>query len=120
MGAVLRYGIGVGAIHLATGGFPWGTLVANVAGSFVIGAAATLTLPDGRMPARPAVRHFVMVGVCGGLTTFSIFSVETLALLQAGLGRVAGANLLASLLLWVPAAWVGSRMGRSLRPSADG
>ena len=60
--------------------FPWGTIIVNVAGSFIIGFFATLTGPDGRVMASTETRQFVMVGICGGYTTFSSFSLQTLNL----------------------------------------
>lgn len=58
--------------------FPWGTLLINVMGSFVIGFFGTLTGPDGRFFVASAGRQFVVVGICGGFTTFSSFSLQTL------------------------------------------
>src|SRR2546426_3822825 len=62
--------------------FPWGTLFVNVSGSFVIGLFATLTAPEGRWVVRPSGRNFFMTGVCGGYTTFSAFSLQTMMLVQ--------------------------------------
>lgn len=112
LGAVLRHGAGLGALALAGSGFPWGTLVVNVAGSFVIGGFAALVQSGGPWASWRSFRPLVMAGFCGGLTTFSVFSVETLTLLQDGRGAVAGANVAASLLLWVPAAWAGYALAR--------
>ena len=64
--------------------FPWGTLIVNVSGSFVIGFFATLTGPDGRMFVGTTARQFVMIGICGGYTTFSSFSLQTLNLMNDG------------------------------------
>jgi CrcB protein len=96
LGSLARYWISE-ALALALGpGFPWGTLLVNVSGSFVIGAAAGGTIGDTRLIASPFVRHFVMVGLCGGYTTFSAFSLQTVAMLQAGdVGR-ASLNVVAS------------------------
>ena len=58
--------------------FPWGTLIVNVLGSFVIGAFAALSATEGPFLIRPELRVFVMVGLCGGYTTFSSFSLQTL------------------------------------------
>jgi CrcB protein len=62
--------------------FPWGTITVNVVGSFIIGFFATLTGPDGRVMVAPDFRTFVMVGFCGGYTTFSSFSLQTLELIR--------------------------------------
>jgi fluoride exporter len=87
--------------------FPWGTLIVNVVGSFVIGFFATLTGPDGRLLVRTEARQFVMVGLCGGYTTFSSFSLQTLNLIRdSDMGR-AGANIALSVLLCLLAVWLG-------------
>ena len=87
--------------------FPFGTLTVNVTGSFIIGILAGLTLPEGRVLATPAFREFFMIGVCGGYTTFSSFSLQTLALVQDGEWLRAGANSLASFSLCLVAVWLG-------------
>jgi fluoride exporter len=67
--------------------FPWGTMLVNISGSFVIGFFATLTGPDGRLLVSTTARQFVMIGLCGGYTTFSSFSLQTLNLAR-GCGPV--------------------------------
>ena len=62
--------------------FPWGTLFVNVTGSFIIGLLAALTGPDSRLVVSPHFRNFLMVGVCGGYTTFSSFSLQALELVR--------------------------------------
>ena len=64
--------------------FPWGTLLINVLGSGIIGLVAAVTLAPARVAMHPDLRVFLMVGMCGGFTTFSAFSLQTLELLQAG------------------------------------
>jgi CrcB protein len=88
-------------------GFPWATLFVNLIGSFIIGFYATLTGPDGRLLVSPQQRQFVMVGFCGGLTTFSAFSLDTLRLLQSGNAEAAALNLLISIPGWLLAVWLG-------------
>jgi CrcB protein len=88
--------------------FPLGTLVINVLGSLVIGFFATLTGPDGRVLAAPDMRQFVMVGICGGYTTFSSFSLQTLTLVQDGEFLRAGLNVVGSVVLCLLAVWLGS------------
>ena len=88
--------------------FPWGTLVINVVGSFVIGFFGILTGPDGRVLVSPDIRQFVMVGVCGGYTTFSSFSLQTLNLLRDGDVVRAGANVVGSVVLCLVAVWLGA------------
>jgi CrcB protein len=92
-------------------GFAWGTLTVNVAGSLVIGLYATLTEPDGRLMAGPAMRQFVLAGFCGGFTTFSIFSLENLLLAESGAYTRAAINVAVSVVLWLLAAWIGYRIG---------
>ncbi|HEX4181367.1 MAG TPA: fluoride efflux transporter CrcB [Caulobacteraceae bacterium] len=94
--------------------FPWGTLFINVFGSFVIGFFATLTGPDGRILVSGDVRQFVMVGVCGGYTTFSSFSLQTLTLAQGGEWARAGLNILASVTLCLLSVWIGHVAAASL------
>lgn len=87
--------------------FPWGTLLVNVVGSFVIGAFATLTGPDGRWILGPDARLFVTVGLCGGYTTFSSFSLQTLNLIRAGEFSAALGNIAGSLVLCLLSVWAG-------------
>jgi len=87
--------------------FPLGTLAVNVTGSFVIGLFAALTDPDGRWLVNPSVRQFVMIGVCGGYTTFSSFSLQTLSLAQDGEWFRAAANSFLSFALCLIAVWLG-------------
>jgi fluoride exporter len=87
--------------------FPWGTLLVNVSGSFVIGFFATATDPDGRWMAAPSVRQFVMIGICGGYTTFSSFSLQTLNLARDGEWFYAGANAVLSVVACLVAVWAG-------------
>jgi len=91
--------------------FPWGTLFVNVTGSFVIGLFATLTAPDGRMFVAGEWRQFVMVGICGGYTTFSSFSLQTLALAQDGEWLQVGWNILLSVALCLLGVWLGHAGG---------
>jgi CrcB protein len=87
--------------------FPWGTLVVNVSGCLVIGVFAALTGPGGRIMAPPDVRAFVMVGLCGGYTTFSSFSLQTLSLAQAGDWPRAGGNVGLSVVACLAGVWLG-------------
>jgi CrcB protein len=87
--------------------FPWGTLLVNISGSFVIGFFNTLTGPDGRILVSGDFRQFVMIGICGGYTTFSSFSLQTLNLAQDGEYALAGLNILGSVALCLFAVWLG-------------
>lgn len=88
--------------------FPWGTLIINITGSFVIGFFATLTAPDGRLMVNGTTRQFVMVGICGGYTTFSSFSLQTLNLLRGGEWAPAAGNILGSVVLCMVGVWLGA------------
>ncbi len=79
----------------------------NVTGSFIIGFYSALTGPDGRLLASPRQRQFVMVGICGGYTTFSAFSLETLRLVQSGNLPAALLNIGISVAGWLTAVWIG-------------
>ncbi len=107
LGGTLR-----GAISLAApagAGLPWATLAVNVLGSFAIGLYAALAGPDGRLRASPRQRQFVMTGLCGGFTTFSVFSLESLRFLQAGQTAMAGLTVAVSVTAWLAAVWLGHR-----------
>ena len=88
--------------------FPWGTLTINVTGSFVIGFFAVLTGPDGRVFVGSTARQFVMTGICGGYTTFSSFSLQTLNLMNDGEWLYAGGNVLGSVVLCLVFVWLGA------------
>ena len=92
--------------------FPWGTLLINVVGSFVIGLVAGLTLVPERIGLHPDLRIFLMTGVCGGFTTFSAFSLQTLELLQSGDVVPALGYAVGSVVLCVAATLGGWLMGQ--------
>jgi len=93
--------------------FPWNTLVINVTGSFIIGIFGALTLhePDGAH--RSTLIQFFMIGICGGYTTFSSFSLQTLSLMQKGEWLYAAGNILGSVILCMIAVWLGWLLGAS-------
>lgn len=91
--------------------FPWGILFINVTGSFLIGVFAAFTDPDGRIVSSTGTRQFLMIGICGGYTTFSSFSLGTLKHLQAGQWLYAGGNILLSVTLCLIAVWLGYLLG---------
>ena len=107
IGTIGRYWLSGLVASLAGETFPWGTLIINVFGSFVIGFFATLTGPDGRMFVGSTARQFVMVGLCGGFTTFSSFSLQTLNLVNDGEWFRAGGNIGLSVALCLIAVWAG-------------
>jgi fluoride exporter len=94
--------------------FPWGTLLVNVSGSFIIGFFATLTGTDGRILVGSTTRQFVMTGICGGYTTFSSFSLQTLNLARDGEWNQAIANIGLSVMLCLIAVWLGAVFAASL------
>lgn len=97
-----------GVVAQSFGGtFPWGTLIVNIVGSFVIGFFATLTGPDGRFLVSGNTRQFVMVGILGGYTTFSSFSLQTLNLIRDDEWLQATGNAALSLILCMLAVWLG-------------
>jgi CrcB protein len=86
---------------------PWGTIMVNVTGCALIGFVGTLTLAHGRYPISEDLRLLLMVGLCGGYTTFSAFSLQTLDLLRSGAIARAGVNVVASVSLCIGAVWLG-------------
>ena len=107
LGGLARYAMS-GAVASAFGEtFPWGTLMVNILGSFVIGFFATLTATDGRLFVSPTTRQFVMAGLCGGFTTFSSFSLQTLNLMRDDEWLAAGGNIAGSVALCLIAVWIG-------------
>ncbi|MCL4796404.1 MAG: fluoride efflux transporter CrcB [Bryobacteraceae bacterium] len=107
LGGVLRYWCYGAAVRLGAELFPWGTLFVNVAGSAVIGFFATMTGVDGRLLVSPESRIFVMAGFCGGFTTFSTFSLETLKLVQDRQWMAASMNVAGSVVLCLAGVWLG-------------
>lgn len=107
LGSVARYWM-TNVIVLLTGPlFPWGTIAINVIGSFVIGLVAYGTTPIGPVPVSFDIRAFILVGICGGYTTFSSFSVQTLELARSGHVLYAGGNIMLSVVLCLIAVWLG-------------
>ena len=106
LGTLARYGVSLLAAPWSQS-LPWGTIFINITGSFVIGFFGTLTLADGRHPVPEAVRLFVMVGLCGGYTTFSAFSLQTLDLLRAGALARASINVALSVVACILAVAAG-------------
>jgi CrcB protein len=107
LGGMARYWCSGLAAVLIGETFPWGTLIVNIVGSFIIGFFATLTGPGGRIYVGSAGSQFVMIGFCGGFTTFSSFSLQTLNLVGDGEWLRAGANIAGSVTLCLIAVWAG-------------
>ena len=121
-GGAARYGMTVWAARAWGETFPWGTLLINILGSFVIGLVFNLTMADGPVPASANVRLFVMSGLCGGFTTFSAFSLQALLLLRDGEWLPALAYMVGSVVLCLAAVvfghWLAARVGIALTPAA--
>ena len=94
--------------------FPLGTLVVNIAGCFAIGLVAALTGPDGRLAWSQRTVQFFTAGLCGGYTTFSAFSIQTLHLVREGEGTVAALNVILSLVACFVSTWLGYTAGQVL------
>jgi len=114
LGGVARFALSGAIANVFGETFPWGTLFVNVTGSFVIGFFATLTAPDGRLFVSGTTRQFVMTGICGGYTTFSSFSLQTLNLMRDEEWVSAGANAAGSVVLCLIAVWLGHLAAASL------
>jgi CrcB protein len=110
-GGLLRYVLTRLTISVSSG-IPFGTILINVLGSFVIGYFGTLTLQSGKYHASDNLRLFVMVGICGGFTTFSSFSLQTFDLLRSGYWIKAVGNILLSVILCVAAVAAGHRLAQ--------
>ena len=106
IGTFARYAISVAALPISRQ-LPWGTIIINVTGCAIIGFFGTLTLAHGRYPVSENVRLFAMTGICGGYTTFSAFSLQTLDLMRSGGIARACANVALSVVLCVAAVTAG-------------
>jgi fluoride exporter len=112
VGSVARYLVGLGMTRLMGMAFPWGTLTVNIVGSFAIGILTELVAR--RFDASAELRLLLVVGFLGGFTTFSSFSLDTMALVERGASVSAFAYVGASLVLALGAAFGGLLLGRSL------
>ena len=99
------------SLSLAGTELPWATLAVNISGAFAIGLYAALRGPGAAQPASAAEQQFMMAGVCGGYTTFSIFSVESLALLASGHTLLTALWVGLSVASWLLATWLGLLAG---------
>lgn len=117
MGGVTRYwASGVIANRIGQS-FPWDTLFVNVTGSFIIGFLATMTVPEGRFLLSPQARNLFMIGFCGGYTTFSAFSLQTLNLMRDSEWLYAFGNAVLSLALCLISVWLGHALAGLLNPT---
>ena len=112
VGALLRFWVSTGVYQLLGRGFPWGTLAVNVIGSFLMGLLFVLFME--RSLVSGELRGALLVGLLGAFTTFSTFSIETLALMEQADYLKALVNVLASVLVCILACWAGLMLGRQL------
>ncbi len=111
-GAIARYLVDGAVAERTGGGFPWGTLVINVSGSFLLGLLFALTAERAILPAD--IRGPVMIGFLGAYTTFSTFMLESWRLVETGAWAAALANLGGSIVLGLVAVVAGMTLGRAL------
>lgn len=114
LGASARYGLGLLLGSYPAPGFGWTTFTANALGSLAIGLFAALSAPEGRLALAPAQRQFVMSGLCGGFTTFSMFSAEVMAAVLDGQSVRAAVVLAASVPAWLLGVWAGYALGERI------
>lgn len=110
LGALARYGIDVGIEQRADAVFPWSTFLINLSGCFVVGLLIGALVDRHHTP--EWLRLGLVVGFCGGYTTFSTFAQETLGLVEEGLATIGVLNATASIALGVLAVFAGERAGR--------
>ena len=117
LGSMLRFGLGslIDSNVQKTGYiFPWGTIIVNITGCFIIGFIFTISSSEGRIILSSLTRNFIMIGILGGYTTFSSFSLQTLTLMQAGQRWEAAANVVLSVVLCLAGCWLGAMLANSL------
>ena len=117
LGTLARYLVGLWAAPISQT-LPWGTILINIAGSFLIGFVGTLTLAGGRYPLPEPLRLFLMVGFCGGFTTFSAFSLQSFDLIRNGAGLRAMLNVGLSVVLCLGAVAAGHGIASRLNGGA--
>jgi CrcB protein len=114
LGTIARYFVSSAIAGVVGETFPWGTVIVNISGCFVIGVLAIATGPDGRLVVPPDIRQFLLIGVCGGYTTFSSFSLQTLNLMRAGDMAGAAGNIVVSVVACMLAVWAGAALAQAL------
>lgn len=115
LGGVGRVWVTVTMARVFGDALPWGTLAVNLAGSLLIGLVATLSLPEGRWIDSSLTKEFFMLGLFGGFTTFSAFSLQTVVLLRDGELALAAVYVVGSAVLCVLAAWLGHLLAAALQ-----
>ena len=119
LGSMARFCLAAFVAAIMGPQFPWGTILINILGSFVIGFFATFTGPEGQIVASFNARAFVMVGICGGFTTFSAFSLQTLDLARESHWLQAGGNVVLSVVLCLLAVWAGHLLASAMLPAQE-
>jgi len=122
LGSMLRFGLAMFVDTAVTGPgagkagpiFPWGVILVNITGCFVIGLINGISAPDGRFFLTPLTRQFIMIGILGGYTTFSSFSLQTLTLAQDHQWGAAAANVVISVVLCLVGVWLGAALAGML------
>ena len=112
LGSMARFGASEWIVARHASPFPFAVLLVNATGSFLIGALAACIGPNERWAASEGTRLFWLVGVCGGYTTFSSFSLQTFDLLRKGAPGLAGLNVLGSVAACLAAVYLGYSAGR--------
>jgi CrcB protein len=112
IGASGRYAVGVLAVHVGGGPFPWGTILVNIVGSVILGALAA-GMAFSWSPS-PELRAFLVVGILGGFTTFSAFSLETVLFIEKGRLDLAAVYILGTLVLSVGGLFAGLKLTRAI------
>lgn len=113
LGAIARYLGSLAVLASFDSAWPWATLGANGLGAWLIGFYARLSQSYAQPLASLLLRQWFMVGFCGGFTTFSLFSLETLMLVEQQAWGLAGLYISVSLLLWLFAVWLGYYLAHS-------
>ena len=114
LGSMARFWMSGAIAARFDGKFPWGTLFVNITGSLLIGIFAAMSETGGRLAGAVTLQRFLVVGICGGYTTFSAFSVQTLDLMRAGNWPAVAGNVLGSVLLCLAAVWFGHWLGGAI------
>jgi fluoride exporter len=120
LGGVLRYWASGLIANRVGHSFPWDTMFVNITGSFVIGFLAAMAAPGGQWLVSPHARNFFMIGICGGYTTFSSFSLQTLALAHDKEWFYACGNVILSVVLCLVSVWLGHTFAQVLNPAKGG
>ena len=107
----MRYGLGWRIALLAGGGFPWGTLFVNIFGCFLAGLILTLFVT--RIPLSDLLRNGLQIGLLGGFTTFSAFSIDAITLFDQGLWLRGLLYIVTTVVVSVLGAYLGMSVGRN-------